>query len=93
MPAASHTGQVVDQGGVCGVKRPGALATVPGGALDAPPSRQRLCGLEDVRAEVFRVGEGVSGLAVGTKVGALLPDGGYRICRNGPPPIVARARA
>ena len=73
MPQPAH-GQVVIKVAYAGVNRPDALQRA--GMYAPPPTASDLPGLE-ASGEVFAVGEGVSGLAVGDKVCALLPGGGY----------------
>ncbi|MCY4180183.1 MAG: NAD(P)H-quinone oxidoreductase [Litoreibacter sp.] len=57
-----------------GVNRPDALQRA--GAYDPPPGASPLPGLEGAGV-VDAIGEGVSGIAVGDRVCALLPGGGY----------------
>ncbi|SPH19880.1 Phthiocerol/phenolphthiocerol synthesis polyketide synthase type I PpsC [Ascidiaceihabitans donghaensis] len=73
MPVADH-GQVVLKVAYAGVNRPDALQRA--GMYAPPPTASDLPGLE-ASGEVVSVGDGVSGLAVGDKVCALLPGGGY----------------
>ncbi|MEP3052831.1 NAD(P)H-quinone oxidoreductase [Ascidiaceihabitans sp.] len=73
MPVADH-GQVVLKVAFAGVNRPDALQRA--GMYAPPPTASDLPGLE-ASGEVVSVGDGVSGLAVGDKVCALLPGGGY----------------
>ncbi len=70
-PAA---GQVVLKLAYAGVNRPDALQRA--GMYAPPPTASDLPGLEGA-GEVVALGEGVSGLAVGDQVCALLPGGGY----------------
>ncbi len=67
-------GQVVLKVAYAGVNRPDALQRA--GAYDPPPGASDLPGLE-ASGEVVAVGAGVEGLALGDKVCALLPGGGY----------------
>lgn len=67
-------GQVVLKVGYAGVNRPDALQRA--GAYDPPPGASDLPGLE-CSGEVIALGAGVDGLAIGDKVCALLPGGGY----------------
>ena len=73
VPQASQ-GQVVIKVAWAGVNRPDALQRA--GAYAPPPGASDLPGLE-ASGEVIEVGEGVSGLALGDRVCALLPGGGY----------------
>ncbi|MEP3783790.1 NAD(P)H-quinone oxidoreductase [Ascidiaceihabitans sp.] len=73
MPVVDH-GQVVLKVAYAGVNRPDALQRA--GMYAPPPTASDLPGLE-ASGEVVSVGDGVSGLAVGDKVCALLPGGGY----------------
>lgn len=73
MPTA-EAGQVVLKVAYAGVNRPDALQRA--GAYDPPPGASDLPGLE-ASGEVVAVGAGVEGLALGDKVCALLPGGGY----------------
>ncbi|MFK7751928.1 MAG: NAD(P)H-quinone oxidoreductase [Sedimentitalea sp.] len=73
MPEPAH-GQVVIKVAWAGVNRPDALQRA--GAYDPPPGASDLPGLE-ASGEVVALGEGVSGLALGDLVCALLPGGGY----------------
>ena len=73
MPQPAH-GQVVIKVAYAGVNRPDALQRA--GMYAPPPTASDLPGLE-ASGMVSAVGEGVSGLAVGDKVCALLPGGGY----------------
>ncbi|WP_170445457.1 NAD(P)H-quinone oxidoreductase [Ruegeria arenilitoris] len=67
-------GQVVLKVAYAGVNRPDALQRA--GAYDPPPGASDLPGLE-ASGEVVAIGSGVSGLALGDQVCALLPGGGY----------------
>lgn len=69
-----RAGEVVLKLAYAGVNRPDALQRA--GAYDPPPTASDLPGLEGA-GEVVAIGEGVSGLAVGDQVCALLPGGGY----------------
>lgn len=73
MPKARH-GEVVIKVAWAGVNRPDALQRA--GAYAPPPTASDLPGLE-ASGEVVALGSGVSGLAVGDQVCALLPGGGY----------------
>ncbi len=73
VPQAGH-GQVVLKVAYAGVNRPDALQRA--GAYDPPPGASDLPGLE-CSGEVVAIGAGVDNLAVGDKVCALLPGGGY----------------
>ncbi|SHF04535.1 putative NAD(P)H quinone oxidoreductase, PIG3 family [Ruegeria intermedia] len=73
IPEPGH-GQVVLKVAYAGVNRPDALQRA--GAYDPPPGASDLPGLE-ASGEVVAIGAGVSGLALGDKVCALLPGGGY----------------
>ena len=73
MPEPGH-GQVVLKVAYAGVNRPDALQRA--GAYDPPPGASDLPGLEASGA-VVAIGSGVSGLALGDQVCALLPGGGY----------------
>jgi len=70
-PAA---GQVVIKVAYAGVNRPDALQRA--GAYAPPPTASDLPGLE-ASGEIVAMGDGVSDWAVGDKVCALLPGGGY----------------
>ncbi len=70
-PAA---GQVIIKVAYAGVNRPDALQRA--GAYKAPADASDLPGLE-AAGEVVALGAGVSGVAVGDQVCALLPGGGY----------------
>ena len=67
-------GQVLLKVAFAGVNRPDAAQRA--GTYDPPKGASDLPGLE-ASGEVAAVGSGVSGLAVGDKVCALLPGGGY----------------
>jgi NADPH2:quinone reductase len=73
VPEAAH-GQVVIKVAYAGVNRPDALQRA--GAYAPPPTASDLPGLE-ASGEVVAIGAGVSGIALGDKVCALLPGGGY----------------
>lgn len=73
MPVPAQ-GQVVIKVAWAGVNRPDALQRA--GAYAPPPTASDLPGLE-ASGEVVALGDGVSGLAIGDKVCALLPGGGY----------------
>ncbi len=73
MPRAG-AGEVVIKVAYAGVNRPDALQRA--GMYAPPPSASDLPGLE-AAGTVHEVGEGVSGLAVGDAICALLPGGGY----------------
>ena len=73
MPQAGH-GQVILKVAYAGVNRPDALQRA--GAYAPPPTASDLPGLE-ASGEVVEIGDGVTGLAVGDQVCALLPGGGY----------------
>lgn len=73
MPIAAY-GQVVIKVAYAGVNRPDALQRA--GMYAPPPTASDLPGLE-ASGEVVSVGAGVSGIAVGDLVCALLPGGGY----------------
>ena len=73
MPEPAH-GQVVIRIAYAGVNRPDALQRA--GLYAPPPTASDLPGLE-ASGEVVAVGSGVSGLAEGDRVCALLPGGGY----------------
>ncbi len=72
-PEPAH-GQVVIRVAYAGVNRPDALQRA--GAYAPPPTASDLPGLE-ASGEVVAVGSGVEGVAVGDRVCALLPGGGY----------------
>ncbi|MDK3017372.1 NAD(P)H-quinone oxidoreductase [Pseudodonghicola flavimaris] len=67
-------GQVVLKVAYAGVNRPDALQRA--GSYAPPPTASDLPGLE-ASGEVVALGEGVSDWAIGDKVCALLPGGGY----------------
>ena len=67
-------GQVVLRVAYAGVNRPDALQRA--GMYAPPPTASDLPGLE-CSGEVVELGAGVTGLALGDKVCALLPGGGY----------------
>ncbi len=73
MPEAGQ-GQVVIKVAYAGVNRPDALQRA--GAYAPPPNASDLPGLE-ASGEVVAVGTGVSEVAIGDQVCALLPGGGY----------------
>jgi NADPH2:quinone reductase len=73
VPEAAH-GQVVIKVAWAGVNRPDALQRA--GLYAPPPTASDLPGLE-ASGEVVAVGPGAEGVAVGDKVCALLPGGGY----------------
>ena len=73
IPAPAH-GQVVLKVAYAGVNRPDALQRA--GKYAPPPTASDLPGLEASGA-VVAIGPGVSGLALGDAVCALLPGGGY----------------
>ena len=73
VPEAGH-GQVVLKVAYAGVNRPDALQRA--GMYAPPPGASDLPGLE-ASGEVVAVGAGVTALAVGDQVCALLPGGGY----------------
>lgn len=73
MPEAGQ-GQVVIKVAWAGVNRPDALQRA--GLYAPPPSASDLPGLE-ASGEVVAVGPGAFGFAIGDKVCALLPGGGY----------------
>ena len=73
MPIAGY-GQVVIKVAYAGVNRPDALQRA--GMYAPPPTASDLPGLE-ASGEVVSVGAGVSTVAVGDRVCALLPGGGY----------------
>ncbi|MCE8527306.1 NAD(P)H-quinone oxidoreductase [Ruegeria pomeroyi] len=72
-PEPGH-GQVLIKVAYAGVNRPDALQRA--GAYDPPPGASDLPGLE-CSGEVIAVGPGAEDVAVGDKVCALLPGGGY----------------
>ncbi|MRU16087.1 NAD(P)H-quinone oxidoreductase [Roseovarius sp. A21] len=71
---APRVGEVVIKVAWAGVNRPDALQRA--GMYAPPPTASDLPGLE-ASGEIIALGEGVSGWAVGDKVCALLPGGGY----------------
>lgn len=73
IPAPAH-GQVVLKVAYAGVNRPDALQRA--GRYAPPPTASDLPGLE-ASGVVVAIGPGVSGLALGDAVCALLPGGGY----------------
>lgn len=73
MPQPGH-GQVVIKVAWAGVNRPDALQRA--GAYAPPPGASDLPGLE-AAGEVVAIGAGAEGVAIGDKVCALLPGGGY----------------
>ena len=73
VPEPAH-GQVVIKVAWAGVNRPDALQRA--GLYAPPPTASDLPGLE-AAGEVVAVGPGAQGVAVGDKVCALLPGGGY----------------
>ncbi len=73
MPVPAH-GQVVIKVAWAGVNRPDALQRA--GAYAPPAGASDLPGLE-AAGEVVALGDGVDGVALGDKVCALLPGGGY----------------
>lgn len=73
MPEAGH-GDVVIKVAYAGVNRPDALQRA--GSYAPPPTASDLPGLE-ASGEIVAIGDGVSDWAVGDKVCALLPGGGY----------------
>ena len=73
MPEAGY-GQVVIKVAYAGVNRPDALQRA--GLYAPPPTASDLPGLE-CSGEVVAIGAGVTSVAVGEKVCALLPGGGY----------------
>lgn len=73
VPQPAH-GQVVIKVAYAGVNRPDALQRA--GKYAPPPTASDLPGLE-ASGQVVSIGDGVSGLAVGDQVCALLPGGGY----------------
>jgi NADPH2:quinone reductase len=73
VPEPKH-GQVVLKVAYAGVNRPDALQRA--GMYAPPPTASDLPGLE-ASGEVVALGEGVEGVAVGDRVCALLPGGGY----------------
>ncbi len=73
MPVAGY-GEVVIKVAYAGVNRPDALQRA--GLYNPPPSASDLPGLEASGA-VVKIGAGVTGVAIGDEVCALLPGGGY----------------
>lgn len=73
LPEPGH-GQVLLRIAFAGVNRPDALQRA--GAYDPPPGASDLPGLE-ASGEIAALGPGVDGWAVGDRVCALLPGGGY----------------
>ena len=73
VPTPGH-GQVVIKVAFAGVNRPDALQRA--GLYAPPPTASDLPGLE-AAGEVVALGAGVSGIALGDQVCALLPGGGY----------------
>lgn len=73
MPVPGH-GQVVIKVAYAGINRPDALQRA--GMYAPPPTASDLPGLE-ASGEIHAIGEGVTGLAIGDRVCALLPGGGY----------------
>jgi len=73
VPQPAH-GQVTIRLAYAGVNRPDALQRA--GAYDPPPGASDLPGLEGA-GEVVALGDGVTDLALGDQVCALLPGGGY----------------
>lgn len=73
VPQPEH-GQVVLRVAYAGVNRPDALQRA--GAYAPPPNASDLPGLE-ASGEVVALGDGVTDLALGDRVCALLPGGGY----------------
>ncbi|RBI86310.1 NAD(P)H-quinone oxidoreductase [Rhodosalinus halophilus] len=73
IPEPAH-GQVLIRVAYAGVNRPDALQRA--GAYAPPPGASDLPGLE-AAGEIAAVGPGVDGWAVGDRVCALLPGGGY----------------
>ena len=73
VPTPNH-GQVILKVAYAGVNRPDALQRA--GSYAPPPDASDLPGLE-AAGEVVALGAGVTGLAKGDKVCALLPGGGY----------------
>ena len=73
MPKPGH-GQVVIRVAYAGVNRPDALQRA--GGYMPPKGASDLPGLE-ASGEIAAIGAGVTGLAIGDKVCALLPGGGY----------------
>ena len=73
VPTPAH-GQVVIKVAYAGVNRPDALQRA--GSYAPPPGASDLPGLE-ASGEVVALGEGVTEVAIGDRVCALLPGGGY----------------
>ncbi len=73
LPRPGH-GEVLLKVAYAGVNRPDALQRA--GAYAPPPTASDLPGLE-AAGEVVAIGPGVGGLALGDRVCALLPGGGY----------------
>ncbi|MEW9918311.1 NAD(P)H-quinone oxidoreductase [Marimonas sp. MJW-29] len=73
VPTPKH-GQVIIKVAFAGVNRPDALQRA--GLYAPPPTASDLPGLE-AAGEVVEVGPGVADVAIGDKVCALLPGGGY----------------
>ena len=73
VPAPAH-GEVLLRIAYAGVNRPDALQRA--GLYAPPPTASDLPGLE-AAGEIASIGPGVTGLAVGEQVCALLPGGGY----------------
>lgn len=73
VPTPAH-GQVVIKVAYAGVNRPDALQRA--GSYAPPPGASDLPGLE-ASGEVMALGEGVTGVAIGDRLCALLPGGGY----------------
>ena len=73
VPTPAH-GQVVIKVAYAGVNRPDALQRA--GSYAPPPTASDLPGLE-ASGEIVALGDGVTDWAVGDKVCALLPGGGY----------------
>ncbi|MCO4847930.1 MAG: NAD(P)H-quinone oxidoreductase [Yoonia sp.] len=73
MPVAGY-GEVVIKLAYAGVNRPDALQRA--GLYNPPPTASDLPGLEGA-GEVVSLGDGVTNLAIGDQVCALLPGGGY----------------
>lgn len=71
---APKAGEVLIRVAAAGVNRPDVMQRQ--GLYPAPPGASDLLGLE-VAGTVVALGEGVSGLAVGAQVCALVPGGGY----------------
>merc|ERR1711969_82571 len=73
VPTPGH-GQVVIKVAYAGVNRPDALQRA--GSYNPPPGASDLPGLE-ASGEVVALGDGVTEVAIGDQVCALLPGGGY----------------